>query len=250
MLTDRARRATWAVAFAVILTAIVLSLTRAAWIACTLLFAVVAVVRLRSFIRTIAPALVVLAVAIPFLLVLMRVAPTFQSFVTKSASLQYGSNVERLNRWRAGFAMVRDRPVFGVGPGAYEDAYPNYRDAAFVTPQSDERMGAHSDLVRTAAEQGIPGVVVLTFLVLTTFGVAARLARHGQRPEIRRLAAALAAGLFTYTIHGLFNEYWRVTKVAFLMWTFVGLLAALEQIDRRLAAESAEGGLSPEGGPS
>src|SRR4029434_9824827 len=132
----------------------------------------------------------------------------------------YGSNVERLNRWRAGFAMLKARPLLGVGPGAYETAYPEYRDASFVSPQSEERMGAHSDLIRVGAEQGLPGILVLVLLIAVTYSTAARLARESTDPEIRTLAVALAAGIFTYTIHGLFNEYWRLTKVALTMWTF------------------------------
>ncbi len=241
-------------AIGMILVAILISLARAAWIAAVVLFAIAAIVRGRVFARTMLPALVALGLLVGLVLGVTAAAPVLRAYVTKTTDLRYASNVERINRWRAGIAMIRDRPLTGVGPGAYEMAYPAYRDAAFVTAQSDERMGAHSDLVRAGAEQGIVGLAVLLFLVVTTYATAIRLVRHGHDPEIGRLALALAAGLFTYTIHGLFNEYWRITKVAFLIWVFVGLLGALEQIHLARAGRHPipsrrppEDGLSAEG---
>jgi O-antigen ligase len=219
-------------AFLIILLAIVLSLTRAAWISIAAPFVVAGIFRARTLLKTVAPAFVIAGVLFVLLLGGLGASSTFQEFLGKSVDLSYGSNVERLNRWQAGLAMLKARPLTGIGPGAYETAYPDYRKASFVSPQSGVRMGSHSDLIRAGAEQGAPGIIILMILVAVTYATAARLARHSADPEIRTLALALAAGLFTYTIHGLFNEYWRVGKVALLMWTYVGLIGALEQIDR------------------
>jgi O-antigen ligase len=225
------RSAPLVTALLVILLAIVLSLTRAAWISSLILLLIAAALRARTLVKKLAPALIFVGVVAAVFLGVTRASSTFEEFLGKSVDPTYGSNVERLNRWRAGIAMIKARPLMGVGPGAYETAYPDYRDASFVSPQSDARMGAHSDLIRAGAEQGLPGIAALVLLVAVTYATVARLVRNSSDPEIRTLAVALAAGLFTYTIHGLFNEYWRVTKVALTMWTFVGLIGALEQID-------------------
>lgn len=219
------------IAVLAIFLAIVLSLTRAAWISSLILLLIAGALRARVLVKRLAPVLIFAGVAVVIFLGATRASSTFEEFLGKSVDPTYGSNVERLNRWRAGLAMLKARPLLGVGPGAYETAYPEYRDASFVSPQSEERMGAHSDLIRAGAEQGLPGILVLVLLVAVTYSTAARLARESTDPEIRTLAVALAAGIFTYTIHGLFNEYWRLTKVALTMWTFVGLIGALEQID-------------------
>ena len=225
------RSAPLVAAFLLILLAILLSLTRAAWIATVILLVIAAAMRARTLLKTLAPVLIVAGVIAVVFLGMTRGSSNFTAFVENSVDPSYGSNVERLNRWQAGWAMLKARPLLGVGPAAYEEAYPQYRNASFVSPQSDWRMGAHSDLIRAGAEQGVPGILVLVILVVATYSTAARLARNSPDPEIRTLAIALAAGLFTYTIHGLFNEYWRVAKVALIMWTFVGLIGALEQID-------------------
>jgi O-antigen ligase len=233
-------------ALLVILLAIFLSLTRAAWISSLLLLIIAGALRARTLVKKLAPVLIFVGVVAAIFLGVTRASSTFEDFLGKSVDPTYGSNVERLNRWRAGIAMIKARPLLGVGPGAYETAYPEYRDASFVSPQSDERMGSHSDLIRSGAEQGVPGIAALIFLVVVTYATAARLVRNSSDPEIRTLAVALAAGLFTYTIHGLFNEYWRVTKVALTMWTFVGLIGALEQIDHlRRERKGGDGGPPP-----
>jgi O-antigen ligase len=150
-----------------------------------------------------------------------------------STTAEYGSNVERLHRWTAALRMFLDRPFTGVGPGAYEMAYEDYRDVEF----SRGRRGTHSELLRAASEQGLPGLLILLFLVAAFFRTALRLSRRGD-PRVRRLAAALAAGMFTYAVHGQFNEYWRLPKVALTMWIFAGLLGALDRLSRQAGAAS------------
>ena len=131
--------------------------------------------------------------------------------------------------------MFLERPLTGVGPGVYATAYDGFRDAAYASQLSDRWMGAHSDLVRTAAEQGLPGLLILVALVTVFYRLAYRLMTMGSTLAVRRCAAAISAGAFTYTVHGLLNEYSHLPKMAFTLWIFVGLLGALDQIERTAA---------------
>lgn len=215
--------------------ATVLSLARAAWVATAMLLLLLILIRGRLFLRRIAVplALVGLLVVAGFLRSPVAMH-ALEHYWEVSTSPEYASNVERVNRWVAAVRMLLDRPLFGVGPGAYEMAYENYRDVDF----SRGRRGTHSELLRAASEQGLPGVAILAFLVVAFWRTGLRLSRAGD-PRVRRTAGALCAGMFTYLVHGQFNEYWRVPKIALTLWVFVGLLGALDRLAREEPAAAA-----------
>jgi len=241
-------RSGWLLATATLMTfATIVSVTRAAWVATLALLAILAVTRWRRSVRSFAVPVLASASLLAGLVALSpRIGKELSEYVEVGASADYGSNVERLNRWLAGWRMVSANPIFGVGPSAYEVAYPSYREVGYVTGLSDIRMGAHSDLVRVVAEQGVPGLLVLGWLVGAFYATGLRLARRGASPRIRTLAAALCAGVFTYTVHGVFNEYWRLPKIVLTLWAYVGALGALERIDAAARTGIQAGPLSPE----
>jgi O-antigen ligase len=239
LLSGRAGRSTAPLMFAagLMLIATVVSLTRAAWVSVAALLAVIALARLRHFLRRIvAPLAFASLVLIPAFVLSPRTSTAFRDYLERSFSPSYGSNSERLNRWQAGLSMFLDRPLTGVGQTAYEIAYEDYRGATFASQLSQRWMGAHSDVVRTAAEQGLPGLLLLIALVVVFYRRGYRLMTQGSTPALRRCAAAVLAGMFTYSVHGLLNEYWRLPKMTFTLFIFVGLLGALEQIERAAAS--------------
>jgi len=92
----------------------------------------------------------------------------------------------------------------------------------------------------------MPGLLILTWMIVAFYRTGLRLMREGSSPRVRRLAAAVCAGVFTYTVHGLFNEYWRLPKIALTLWVFVGVLGALVRIDEAERADPPAGRLSSE----
>ncbi|NNE43487.1 MAG: O-antigen ligase family protein, partial [Gemmatimonadetes bacterium] len=209
--------------------ATVVSLTRAAWVATAVLLLVFAAVRARLFLKKmLGPLVIAVVILIPVFLNSPAAKRGMQNYWEVSTSLEYASNVERLNRWLAALRMFADRPVTGVGPGTYEIAYEEYRSVDFTR----ERRGTHSEILRVASEMGVPGVFFFSMMVIVFFRTGLRLMRHGSSPRVRRLAAGLCAGMLTYAVHGQFNEYFRTPKIAITMWVFAGMLAALERLDR------------------
>lgn len=96
--------------------------------------------------------------------------------------------------------MVRDHPVFGVGPNRVEAVYPQYRVAEAVEKVNPH---LHNVPMQIAAERGLPALGLwLAFIAVLVRGLFSALKAH--RP--RTLAAAgiasvvgmLAAGLFEY----------------------------------------------------
>jgi O-antigen ligase len=96
--------------------------------------------------------------------------------------------------------MVRDHPVFGVGPNMVEEVYPQYR-----VPEAVQQVNPHLHNVpmQIAAERGLPALLIwLVFLGILGRGLLDRL-RH-VRPRtvaaagIAAVTGMLAAGMFEY----------------------------------------------------
>jgi len=111
---------------------------------------------------------------------------------------------DRVAMWKAGGAMIADRPLFGVGPGRVKILYYVYRQRGWVDPHPGH---LHNNIVMIAAETGIPSAVAYLAFVGAFFLGAVRIVRARPRGEAARgialgaigaMAALFAAGMFEY----------------------------------------------------
>ncbi len=110
---------------------------------------------------------------------------------------------DRVAMWKAGRLMVRDHPLFGVGPGRIKEVYPDYRQPGFVDPHVGH---LHNNLVMTAAETGLPSAAFYLWLVGAVVAGGVRRARApGEDPvkpfargAVAAFAALFVAGMFEY----------------------------------------------------
>jgi putative inorganic carbon (HCO3(-)) transporter len=111
---------------------------------------------------------------------------------------------DRVAMWKAGRAMIADRPLFGVGPGRVKILYPVYRVPGWVEPRPGH---LHNNLVMVAAETGIPSALAYLAFVGAFFLGALRIVRRAPRGDPARgitlgaigaMAALFAAGMFEY----------------------------------------------------
>jgi O-antigen ligase len=96
--------------------------------------------------------------------------------------------------------MVRDHPLFGVGPNMVQRVYEQYR-----VPEAVERVNPHlhNVPVQIAAERGVPALVIwLTFIGVLVRDLFRRFRADRSKTlsaaAIAALAGMLAAGLFEY----------------------------------------------------
>lgn len=157
---------------------------------------------------------------------------------------QYGIDPSVLGRKAAqeiAWAMFRDRPMFGFGPGVYELSVPQYAgivDTAVRAPAD----AAHNLYAQLAAESGIVGLVGWTIFVAGFIGcIGIRVVRFSRTPNgaqslsQRSLAAAVLAALIAWSIASIFLHlaYFRTFAI---MLALAGSLAssAVPKIDRAI----------------
>jgi O-antigen ligase len=117
-------------------------------------------------------------------------------------TLADASSRDRYYMWQAGIDMVRDKPVFGQGPRMIQTVYPTYRWPEAPNPRTPH---LHNNALQIAAERGVPCLAWWLWLVAAILGDAWREVRRGAfgagwgaAAAFALLGAVLVAGLFEY----------------------------------------------------
>lgn len=109
----------------------------------------------------------------------------------------------RMGLYRAGGALVAERPLVGHGLGRYEPEVMRVRDPIEARLEPGRRPEhAHNDLLHASVEGGIPAGLLLVAWILGTFALAARAASGGDAVRRRHAGAALGV-LTTVAVAGL-----------------------------------------------
>jgi O-antigen ligase/Flp pilus assembly protein TadD len=234
----RAFRVFSAVALFMIVCALLLSLSRGAWIAAVIAIAVLfslgarmpaqARPRLLDLGRGKLLRLAIVVAAALLTVALLFIGPQGREQVDlrlRETVYNDGGFRGRLELAADTLAMVRDYPAVGVGLGAWPELFPRYRRAPWSAVSYRE---AHNDYVQLLAEAGIVGFVLLGwfFVALGRRVYRAAASANAVSPATAVSCAALAAAAF----HEFFDFSLRTPANAVL---FAALLA--------LAARTADG---------
>ena len=187
-----ARDRAWAlVVLPALSVALVVTLTRSAWIGGAAAAGLLLVLRDRRLLA-LAPVAALLFLAVAPAQVTDRLYSTFD--------LGDPTNRDRLAMLTAGAGMVRDHPLTGIGPGLVEEVYGDYRPENAVNETNPH---LHNVPLQIAAERGLPALALwLWFVAAAALDLLRRLRDPASRTlaagGIAALAAMLAAGLFEY----------------------------------------------------
>jgi O-antigen ligase len=199
--------------------AVLLSLTRMAWITCLLLLGIDLIWRRPRWIL----ALPLLPVALYFL------APSgVRLRLTESSDPAYYSNSERLQMLQVGWRMVRDHPLAGVGPGRVESLYTSYLAPQEPVPAYHGHL--HNNIVQTAAQFGIPVTLAALLFVGVLFRDILKLGKAANGRDDRFAARTALLALTGFVFAGFF-EYTYGHSLALILLSFA-VLPALQTDSR------------------
>lgn len=161
----------------------------------------------------------------------MLAAGVFLGVIINRSSGQDVSAMERLNRWRCAERMATEKPVFGFGPGTFQFQYLGFQKPEEMTRISlrtplTERSphtfgrggGAHSEYLRALSEMGWPGFLLWLMLVLWALW-----AGWASASNVAERLAGLA--LLTFFAHGLVNDFLHDGRMAALVWGAMAFLS-------------------------
>lgn len=149
--------------------------------------------------------------------------------VKRVADYQEGSGRGRLVQYRRSLLMSLRHPLFGVGPGNWPVEYPAH--APHDDPSlNDSEPGTtlnpwpSSDLVAWISDRGIAAVVFLVLAFLAVAGSAWRQLATAQESDDALRTVALLATLCGAIVAGLFDAVLLTAAPALLVWAAAGTL--------------------------
>jgi O-antigen ligase len=167
---------------------------------------------------------------VPFLMggaVLLPAVPGALGRVLSAFSLE-GTASFRLYVWEVTGLAIRERPVFGFGLGRFYDAF---RETVLSHPELGVGYlyyGAHNSYFQLAAETGIVGGLLFTWLVFEIvrmgFFYNARMTLRGARVE----NAVLTAGLVGFGLNALTSNTFQHPRAAVFFFILAGVQAGLD----------------------
>ena len=221
------------VALVTMLTAVVMSWSRGAWlgVAAGLLVTVVVQSR-RAFVLTSIAAFVLTFVIllssiniIPDVIAarFSGIADYFGVFDVRGVKVDDANFavVERMAHWQAAWGMLHNHPLLGVGIGNYAVVYPDY-----ALPRWDDPLGhAHNYYLNVAAETGFVGLAAYLVLWAAAFWQSWRAVR-GARGLWQSVAAGLLGMLVALSAHNMFDNLF-VHGMAVQVGIGLGMMAVI-----------------------
>jgi putative inorganic carbon (HCO3(-)) transporter len=229
------------IVLAVLVTGIIFSYSRAAWLSVAAALAVFILVKLRIKFYWVILVLVV-GVGLFFMFrfqFLDKLEKNKQDsstdFVEHVQSISNissdASNLERINRWAAAIRLFEERPIFGWGPGTYQFVYAPYQRAkerTIISTNYGDMGNAHSEYIGPMSESGVLGVITFLGIMITVLMTGMRVFKRAKSREVRMISLIIMLGLITYYVHGLMNNFLDSDKASVPFWGFTAILVALD----------------------
>jgi O-antigen ligase len=217
------RRVFLAGSLALIMTVLLLSLTRSAWLG--VLVAAFLLVLLRD--RRLLVALPVISIAV-MVLIPPEVELRLRSFVRPDVS-----GTDRYYMLQSAMHMIANHPLLGVGPDMVSDVYPVYvvEDA----PQKTN-VHLHNNFAQIAAERGLPCLGAWLWLMASLLVWSVRAYRHTRGDRERRALAAGALGVLISGLAAGFFEYNFGDSEFLMLFLFVMTIPFILERERKKAS--------------
>ncbi len=194
----------WGLGFLLSLAALVLTLTRSAWIGL-----VVASCLILFFYKPRTLIIVPLAVGLFYLaspnLIKRRALSIFNP--------KDPSNTPRIEYMRAGIKIIGDFPLFGTGPDTVEMVFQNPKYGLSEVAKNNVHL--HNNIIQIGAERGIPTLLAwITFMVWIFISLLKLL--KNKDPTLYPFTVAALAALLALSIAGLFEYNFADSEITAL----------------------------------
>ncbi len=141
------------------------------------------------------------------------------------------SNLERINRWKSAFRMFYKKPFLGWGPGTYSFKYAPFqhaKDMTIISTNSGNKGNAHSEYIGPLAESGVLGSLSFIAIAIMSIFTASRLYIKLKNAEMRMIVMGILLGLITYYVHGMLNNFLDTDKASVPFWGFIAILVTID----------------------
>lgn len=225
LLSKDRSRLLWACGCALGSLALVLTLTRSAWIG--LAFAAVVIL---TFYKPKTLILIPIVISLFFLLSPQHVKRRALSIFSK----RHYSNTQRIEYFHAGIQIIKEKPIFGTGPCTIDMVFQNPKYG--LSEGAKRNVHLHSNIIQIGAERGIPALLAwLTFIGWAALSLL-RLMRD-KDPNLRPVTVSALAALIGLFVAGFFEYNFGDSEITVLFLYLITIPFALAKIKTRGSQE-------------
>lgn len=162
---------------------------------------------------------------------------------------------QRVSGWRESLRIIKDNPVFGLGPNErnFRETYLQYAKktkaqkrlekvkASEQSKKPKAKKKKHKKIIKLAhshniflqmgIKAGIPGFLAFIWLFTLIFHNSVTLWRMAKAGYEKALLLGILASLISIFLHGLTENFWRKPTIVFL-WLIIGMLFVMYNIMR------------------
>ncbi|MCG0275302.1 MAG: O-antigen ligase family protein [Thermosediminibacteraceae bacterium] len=208
------RKAVFSGLLGVILTCLIMTMSRGGWLGLALAIVIFAAVAERRLFIV----LVLIALISPLFLpsvIIDRIASI--------GSLQDSSNAYRITIWIATLRMLKDYWLTGLGLGlqAFSRVYRDYMIAGTFALHS------HNFYLQMCLELGMLGFISFLWFVIKELKGTDRFLKAKKNSWKALFAVGIVSAMFGHLLHGLFDHVWFSPRIALVFWEMAGILSAI-----------------------
>ena len=225
----------------ILLVALYLSYSRAAWVSVGVAIGILVLVKLKIKFKWIAlTSIIGVVLFFSFSMEILdklekNKQDTSANFIEHVESISNissdASNLERINRWSAAFRMFAERPILGWGPGTYQFEYAPFQRASektIISTDLGDMGNAHSEYIGPLAESGVLGLLSVLIILVTVIYTGLNVYNKAASSQTRILALSVTLALITYYIHGIMNNFLNTDKASVPFWGMIAVITALD----------------------
>lgn len=216
------RKSLWLTASAVTLAAIIFSYSRGAWLAIAAGTPVLFIVKKKKIIR-------VRYVVIAIILIAggMFAHPQLRERVLSLDAGSRDSIKTRISLWKTGIIILRDYPLFGIGPANLKQVYDRYRQPDIPDKRTWSEL--HNQYLHIAAERGMAGISVYLWFLAAALAMLYYSWKSRMYSPDGQLAAAGLACFAGFVVMSLTENAFFDSEVNLILWFILGATARVEQ---------------------
>ena len=225
----------------ILLTGFYLSYSRAAWISLVAAVGVLIILKLRIKLSWLVSGGAIVGALLFFYAddILYKMSRNSQdssgNFVEHIQSMSNistdASNMERINRWTAAFGMIKEKPVFGWGPGTYQFEYAPFQVGYYrtiISTDFGDGGNAHSEYIGPCAETGIPGALTVIAIVIVFLIIGIKTYVYSEDKTLKLLALCMTLSLISYYVHGFLNNFLDTDKLSVIVWAAMAVITVCD----------------------
>lgn len=137
------------------------------------------------------------------------------------------SSTLRIALWESTIAMILDKPVLGIGWGAYWLVYPDYD--FFLNNPAARIVHAHNMYLHIAAEIGIPGLLAFLAVIYGHTKKAVDILSHTNNRRIAGLMLGIVAAVLGLAVNGFTDYIMFNIQMSMLFWVLNAVIITIWQ---------------------